>query len=472
MLSTYSEIPLRDNIFSFGPSLHIFDKNAFYERSQYIQERLSMPSINAYLAEQTDKQLIFDINNFNRQLPVEVVSLRCGKIVLMPELESSYLVSIRPRTKFEAHQVRFPLNAEQAGAIKEDECDRIYFRIPGSEHLKSVEINPWPRYDDKFVSADIGRAEPNYAEFSFISVDAKNKALHISPGKHVIKRNLIFPAGFTVIAGPGTTLNLLEGSLIYSHSPLQLTGTKERPIEITSTDHSGQGLVVMSALRRSHIKQVKITNLRNPNQLGWSVPGAVTFYDSPVDMISVFVSNNQSEDAINIVRSPFNIRQLIVADAYSDGLDIDFSEGGVYQSKFSNTGNDGVDFSGSTIELRDVEILSAGDKGMSVGEASSVNAQNITVRQSKVGVASKDNSVVKIKNLDIAETALALTAFQKKSEYGPGSITIEQFGYDGQGMRSLIARGSMLTLEGQEFSGKDKNVANQLSALIRLQHAE
>jgi len=468
ILSTYSEMPLKDNISSFGPAPYIFDTDVFYQRSQYIKRRLSLSRINAYLTEQTDKQLILDISNSYRQLPVEIVSIKCGKTVLMPETESIYLISVNRRAEFETHRIHFPIKAEQAAAIKASECDRIYFRTPGTDNLESAEINPWTRYDHKFVSADIGRAEPNYAEFDFIDIDAKNKELHISPGKHSIKRNLILPSGFAVIAGPGTTLNLLDGALIYSHSPLQFTGTEDGPIEITSPDHSGQGIAVISASGRSHLEQVKFTHLRNPNQLGWTIPGAVTFYESPVDIISVSVTNNQSEDAINIVRSPFKIRQLTVADTYSDGIDVDFSEGSIHQSRFFNTGNDGLDFSGSTIALQDIEVLSAGDKGVSVGEASRVDARNITVRQSIVGVASKDNSVVKINHLDIKDTALALVAFQKKSEYGPGSIAIEQFNHDGRGKRSLIERGSMLMIDEQAFSGKEKDVEKQLSALTKL----
>ena len=60
----------------------------------------------------------------------------------------------------------------------------------------------------------------------------------------------------------------------------------------------------------------------------------------------------------------------------------------------------------------------AGDKGLSVGEASDVTARGVTIRGAKVGVAVKDGSRLDLESGVIAEARYGVALYVKKPEFG------------------------------------------------------
>ena len=72
-----------------------------------------------------------------------------------------------------------------------------------------------------------------------------------------------------------------------------------------------------------------------------------------------------------------------------------------------------------------IYIDGANDKGISVGEKSNVNGFSLDILNSSIGIASKDLSIFKGKDISIKNTNLGFAVFQKKPEFGPAAITIE-----------------------------------------------
>tara|TARA_Y100001978_G_C23605727_1_gene391049 strand:- start:701 stop:913 length:213 start_codon:yes stop_codon:yes gene_type:complete len=64
-------------------------------------------------------------------------------------------------------------------------------------------------------------------------------------------------------------------------------------------------------------------------------------------------------------------------------------------------GNDGLDISGSKVSLTNMNVEAAGDKAISIGEASELNLLDSRVKDSFIALASKDSSIVTINNLVI-----------------------------------------------------------------------
>ena len=56
------------------------------------------------------------------------------------------------------------------------------------------------------------------------------------------------------------------------------------------------------------------------------------------------------------------------------------------------SGNDAIDISGSQVVIRNSRITGAGDKAISVGEKSLLEAERVDIGQSKIGIAVKDGS--------------------------------------------------------------------------------
>ena len=109
--------------------------------------------------------------------------------------------------------------------------------------------------------------------------------------------------------------------------------------------------------------------------------------------------------------------------------------------------------------MKDVSVVEAGDKALSVGEESAIVLDTFFVNGSFIGVASKDKSIVTITTPNIQGVNYTYAAYQKKSAYGPGSIEIKE----GEGdYTTLIEKGSQILYNGKKLEGKEKKVYEQL----------
>ena len=67
-------------------------------------------------------------------------------------------------------------------------------------------------------------------------------------------------------------------------------------------------------------------------------------------------------------------------------------------------------------------IENAGDKAISVGENSNVNISHINIKNTKYGLVSKDNSILKAQYISIDNAEYGFASYKKKEEFGPGKI--------------------------------------------------
>lgn len=80
----------------------------------------------------------------------------------------------------------------------------------------------------------------------------------------------------------------------------------------------------------------------------------------------------------------------------------------------------------STVRLSAIRIDGAGDKGLSVGEMSSVTASGGTIRRAVTGIAVKDKSVARFEDWTIEASGVGLDVFKKNWRYGrPGTAHLE-----------------------------------------------
>jgi len=84
---------------------------------------------------------------------------------------------------------------------------------------------------------------------------------------------------------------------------------------------------------------------------------------------------------------------------------------------FENIGDDALDFSGSEANINGFYSKFIGDKVLSAGEMSVIEASNIKSSDSFSGIVSKDGSQVKIFNADLERIQFPFAAYLKKEEY-------------------------------------------------------
>ena len=298
---------------------------------------------------------------------------------------------------------------------------RIFFKTEESAHLYKTKPLKWkrPTLMNSFAKTN---AKPLLKNTSLYTL--QNDTLTFKQGKHYILKSIVIPKGKTVIFKSGTELVLNNKTYFMSYSPVQMLGIEKSPIKISSMDNSGNGFTIMNAESMSTLNYVNFNGLNTFDKNGWTLTGAVTFFESPVTITNSTFSNNHCEDALNIVNSKFKMNACVFENIFADGFDGDFCKGTVDNSIFEKVGNDCLDFSGSEILISNCKILNAGDKGISCGEQSTLQIKNVTIDGATIGIASKDKSNVIVNKINLKNCKTGFSIFQKKPEYGPAFISV------------------------------------------------
>ena len=108
-------------------------------------------------------------------------------------------------------------------------------------------------------------------------------------------------------------------------------------------------------------------------------------------------------------------------------MDLDFSELKIDNVVIENAKNDCIDFSGGKYFISKGLFKFCGDKGISVGERSSVKISYSLIENSNIGIASKDGSSIHLNKVNIQTVETCLASYKKKQEFSGGLINIENF---------------------------------------------
>ena len=150
--------------------------------------------------------------------------------------------------------------------------------------------------------------------------------------------------------------------------------------------------------------------------------GCLSFINMKISNIKLAAKESSCEDSINLVNTAGQIDEIIIENSLSDGLDIDFSELKIGFIDIKNSKNDCADFSFGNYEINKLQLNNCGDKGVSVGEKSLFKSDKIIVKNSNIGIASKDSSEVYLKDITIDKVETCLSAYNKKQEFLGGFI--------------------------------------------------
>jgi len=401
---------------------HHFDLSILKTNQAYIRSWLNrVPKIHASLTNKTDPTAIL-ISNLS-PFPIEIHS-----IDVLEKRHVNFSPSIIPKKQLGSpvHPIVISINNEQFATLlsNSEVTPTVTYSLLGTNSTHTVNINPFNRYtfDPVFLPLHNFYKELPISH-EFVSIDEQQKVISISKGSWTIDSDVVFPPGYIVVASSGTKLNLSNNASIVSYSPMTFLGTEPNPIIVTSENNDGGGLLVIQAPHPSLFQHVVFHQLSRPHIPGTGITGAITFFESPVTIKhSIFTKNRSGDDYLNIIKSEFLLRHLNFEDVFSDAVDSDFSDGQITDLHGANIGNDAIDISGGNVVASNIILDNIGDKGVSAGEASSVQISNLSVNNSYIALASKDNSQLVLENISISKSIYGLTAYRKKSQYGGGSI--------------------------------------------------
>jgi hypothetical protein len=282
-------------------------------------------------------------------------------------------------------------------------------------------------------------------EFDFIN-KLDGNTYEVEQGNWVVNKPIIVDGNLHIL--PGVNLQFSEDAYIIVKGSLTAIGGEANPITLKAISGPWKGIYVLNADKKSHIKNVNISNLSALEDGLLKLTGGITFYKSDVDFENVKINDIKAEDALNIVESKFSLNSVYINNTVSDGLDSDFSKGNVLNSEFSDIGGDALDFSGSNVSIEETEVNNIKDKAVSAGEKSTLSVKNSSFDNVGVGIASKDGSSVTVIDTKILNYKLyAAMSYLKKDFYDMPNLTIDN-SIVSDGRAYIRQKGTSMTVDG------------------------
>ena len=201
---------------------------------------------------------------------------------------------------------------------------------------------------------------------------------------------------------------------------------KNKLISLAQTNSKGRVLISDSILNTWKIdfingddRKLSKNNLKINN-----LTGCITFLDTTINDLEIKTYNLKCEDSINFIRSKGTIKDSNVNKSLSDGIDADFSEIIFRNITIEDAINDCIDLSYGIYQIISSNISNCGDKGVSVGESSKTVIDQLMLKNTNIGVASKDSSLTMINNSSIESSKVCLSAYNKKQEFNGASLKL------------------------------------------------
>lgn len=296
---------------------------------------------------------------------------------------------------------------------------------------------------------------------AFLRKNDESDRLRVEAGDWLVEGSLMLPPGVALEIGPGTTLRFEEGEILFANGPLIFHGSLESPIVLQSVDAESHwsGVVSLHSAKGHDWQHVVVRNTSGVERGGWILTGGVTLHNTTVRIEDCLFESNQSEDALNLVRSEFELINTRFVDTPSDAFDGDFVRGRVSGGSYDEIGGDGIDVSGSSITVESTLLRRVHDKALSIGEGSQAQISGVHVQDAGTAVASKDASRTEVSDSTFERIRhVAIMAYVKKPEYGPSRITAQKITLRDVGKEALAQLGSAVTLNGVEVEPEDADI--------------
>ena len=441
---------------------------AYFENQRYVRNAIhAAPPLLVHAQTGSPGRFVFE----NRgEMPVEVFQY----------VEDGQLRPIEPVVNMSTFRFKHPYSVPRAnisslelpsGAMP----TAFRYRIPGGRGDWLANVGPTvpggvpspaeptirPRFDQHHPT----RRLPNADQFEFIH--EREGVLRVEPGRHKITAPIIIGKDSRLVIPAGTRLDFSQGAWLLSWSAVDIAGTPQDPVELVSSDGSGGGVIILDAPEYSSWKHVRVVGLGTPGYREWRPPGVVTFYRSSIDLQNAVFMETLGEDALNIVNSEFTLRTIQFTGVPGDAVDLDYSQGRIYDMVVSTAGNDALDVSGSKVYVSNLRVRNAGDKAVSVGGVSRLLGEDVRSEGSHIGIAVKDDSVVSVEGLRVRQARVGIAAYRKKSGYSHSTTELQNATLLDVDIPILFERSESVIFNGRRIATSSDNKQKLLIRALR-----
>jgi hypothetical protein len=292
------------------------------------------------------------------------------------------------------------------------------------------------------------------AKHPFLVPGDRPGMLGVKAGTWHVQGDLILPAGFGLEATQPVTLTFDRQAMFLVRGPLLLHGPQEGGIHLVPRGDHWAGLIVYGAGPQavSSLTHVEIRAATGVRREGWTTTGAATFYESPVVLLRCRLVDSMAQDAIHLVRTRFEIVNTEFGNVSGDALDVDQAQGRIERCAFHDVLGNGIDVSGSRVDVQDSRLIRIYDKAIAAGEGSVVTVQGVHVADAGVAVAGTDMSQVQVHDLHMSQVWLAgLAAYLRELAYGSSNVRATRLVSEGDvSILALAQPGNSIAVDGVE----------------------
>lgn len=441
-------------------------KFTLYENQDYMRATLhsGITGVSAHFSKKENKKLRIEIAN-QQFLPIEISNISWRDSIFFYPKKSIVLEGKKEgkNERWETYSFIIPENIIWGDSLL-PELEINYNYLGLEKVLKRALVFPFSKNENNLLIGEASNTftnpivrNLNYDTFDFIQkIEDK---IFIPKGEWTLSSDLVIPKNTHFEIEAGAKIDLIHHAKIISYAPVFFHGTSRNPIVINSSDATSEGIIIMRAGERSKLSHTLFDQLSRPDEPGWRLSGAITFYESPVDISDcIFSQNKIGDDFLNIVRSDFSMKNSQFKNILSDAFDCDFCTGKISDTKFLTIGNDGIDVSGTELVVENVFMDGIGDKGLSAGENSKMTVTKVEIRNAEIAITSKDHSTIYITDSKVKDSRIGMALFQKKPEFGPGFIEAIRMDMGKSEIDFLVEKNSQLTIDGKPIAHNNAKV--------------
>ncbi|MDB9941166.1 hypothetical protein OAD17_03860 [Candidatus Pelagibacter sp.] len=276
-----------------------------------------------------------------------------------------------------------------------------------------------------------------------------------------VNNNLYLPKGKILEISKGVKINFVDDYIISSHGSIIFNGTKNDPIVVSSKDKFGSFVLNNNDYK---LRNVIFKNLSFPKEKDKILYGGINIINSNIEIENVKIISSNSEDAINLIDSKSIINNLEIIDSFADGMDVDFGILSFNNIICKNIANDCFDISSAKVNGKNLKGNKINDKGLSFGENSIGTINNIDFQNSKLGIAVKDGSNLRVEGYTLKDNEFDIAVFNKKKEYKGAKLELNNSNKKNEGNLNYLLGNQNVILKDNIFLNNkiDNDIINKI----------
>lgn len=330
---------------------------------------------------------------------------------------------------------------------------------PGFEFVRWINVPDSENPSPTFIPASNTEIEALFSPVSTYILDgtfAKDTVLSATPEPYVARGDLIIPAFTEVVFDEGVQVLMPEGCNIYVYGTLTINGTETSTVRIDSYSGKWGGICLDHSTGKSEFNHIILENATSGGDPE-IYPGAISAFHSDLILKDVVIKNvpghpvftqysniwvNACEfqslgtsDLINVKYTDTAIvENSVFMDSKSmdtDAIDYDGVNSGIIRNnKIYNLigeNSDGIDIGEGTrnVQIYGNLIVNCTDKGISLGQASSMSVYRNVIYNCNIGIAVKDfGSSALVYNNTLVGNSMGIASYEKNLGSGAGSVAV------------------------------------------------